>query len=199
MITAAKNLFCISLFGVAVVGCTTSSNPSNLTHKCEVLRQEIAVQSPVDTRTQDVARKRRMAAVEDAKALRTKGENGWDNEDILRDFALRESPSLWQTIQAIRAEVAVRRKKLARLRVDLQEFNRKPESDKDYRRWDSEIDSLLDSLVAVFSKLEEAYIAAKKFELLPSIASNRDAMKRALEERVKEADNATKRYREMTK
>lgn len=199
MITVAKNFFCLPLLCMAVVGCAASSVSSNLTHQYVARRKEIVVQSPADMYVPNVVTNRHIEALKDAKALRAKGESGWDNEDILRDFAMKESPRLWQTIQAIRAEVAVRRKKLARLKADLQEFNVKSESDVDYSRWNSEIDLLLDSLAAVFGKLEEAYIAAKKFELTPSNADNLNVMKRALEESVKEADNTSKRYRAMTK
>lgn len=146
-----------------------------------------------EPKVETVAAERR-AATGTARTLREKSERGWDNESALRDFALKESPKLWQTIQSIRAQVATRRKGLARLKADLQEFNIKPENDADYRRLQGEIDSLLDGLADVFGSLEQAYIAAKKFELSPSSAASEEAMKRALEEGVKEADSVARRY-----
>ena len=164
------------------------------------MRQEVVQAKIVPTRgepeVESVAAERQVAA-EKASALREKSENRWSNEGALRDFALKESPKLWQTIQTIRAQVATRRKGLARLKADLLEFNIKPESDADYSRLQGEIDTLLDGLVSVFGSLEQAYIAAKKFELSPTCTSHEEVMKRALEEGVKEADSVAKRYQEM--
>lgn len=149
-----------------------------------------------EPKVETVAAERR-AATGTARTLREKSERGWDNESALRDFALKESPKLWQTIQSVRAQVAIRRKGLARLRADLQEFNVKPERDADYRRLQGEIDSLLDGLASVFCNLEQAYIAAKKFELSPASANYKEVMNRALEEGVKEASGVAKRYHGM--
>ena len=139
----------------------------------------------------------RQETTEKARALRQKSELGWNNENALRDFALKESPTLWQTIQSIRVQVAIRRKGLARLKADLLEFDVKPEIDADYSRLQGEIDTLLDGLASVFGSLEQAYIAAKKFELSPASTNYKEVMNRALEEGVKEASGVAKRYHGM--
>lgn len=183
---------CCCALAAATCGCTSSNeSPHNMRH--EAVQAKIVPASCVETKGESVAAARQ-APTEKAKALRQKSEHGWNNEGALRDFALKESPKLWQTIQSIRAQVATRRKGLARLKADLQEFNIKPESDADCRRLQGQIDSLLDGLADVFCSLEQAYIAAKKFELSPSSANNEEAMKRALEEGVKEADSVARRY-----
>ena len=186
--------FCCCVLAATTCGCVSSKE------QLRNMRQEVVQAKIVPTRgepeVESVAAERQVAA-EKASALREKSENRWSNEGALRDFALKESPKLWQTIQTIRAQVATRRKGLARLKADLLEFNIKPESDADYSRLQGEIDTLLDGLVSVFGSLEQAYIAAKKFELSPTCTSHEEVMKRALEEGVKEADSVAKRYQEM--
>ena len=54
-------------------------------------------------------------------------------ENLLRTFALKESPQLWQTVQSLRAEIDNRTKSMAQLAADLREFDRKPEDDATYR------------------------------------------------------------------
>ena len=187
---------CLCVLAATTCGCASSKEQSRN------MRKEAAQVKTVPTlgepKGESVAVERQMVA-EKVNALRQKSERGWNNEGDLRDFALKESPKLWQTVQTIRAQVATRRKGLARLRSDLNEFNIKPETDADYRRLQGEIDTLLDGLASVFGSLEQAYIAAKKFELSPSSANHEQIMRRALEEDVKEADSVTKRYHEMKK
>ena len=190
-----KIVFCCCVLAGAMCGCVS---PKKQHHD---MRQEPVqaktVPPCVEMEVESVSAERR-AADEKVKALREKSENGWNNESSLRDFALMESPKLWQTIQTIRAQVAARRKGLARLKADLQEFNIKPESDADFSRLQGEIDSLLDGLANVFGNLEQAYVAAKKFELSSASTNHEEVIRRALEDGVKEADNVAKCYHEMT-
>ena len=186
-----KLTFCGCVLAATTCGCVFSKEPPRN------MRTEAVQEHMFPTRGElnaESAETQRQVAAEKARALREKSENGWNNESALRDFALKESPKLWQTIQSIRAQVATRRKGLAQLKVDLQEFNVKPESDADYTRLQGEIDSLLDGLAGVFGNLEQAYIAAKKFELSPTSMNQEEVMNRALEEGVKEADSVAKRY-----
>lgn len=189
-----KIALCGCVLAAATGGCASPKKPSRS------IRQEAVSAKTVPVRIApkvEVVAAERQAADEKAKVLREKSESGWTNEDALRDFALKESPKLWQTVQTIRAQVAARRKGLARLKADLQEFNVKPEDDADYRRLQGEIDSLLDGLASVFGNLEQAYIAAKKFELSPTSTNNEEVVNRALEDGVKEADSVAKRYHEI--
>ena len=149
----------------------------------------------------DLVRKRAEVAAkaEETKKLRDKSEKGWLNEEALKEFALRESPSLWGTVQAIRAHVATRRKSLVRLKSELLEFNVKPENDADYVRLQKDIDSILDGLVGIFKHIEEAYIVAKKREAVLGNGNYDKAMKRALKDGIAEAEGIANRYLEMTK
>lgn len=180
---------CLCVLAATTCGCASSKEQSRNMRKEAVQVKDVRTHGEPEVES---------IAEEKTRALREMSEDGWNNESDLRDFALKESPKLWQTVQTIRAQVATRRKGLARLRSDLKEFNIKPETDADYRRLQGEIDTLLDGLASVFDCLEQAYIAAKKFELSPASASHEEVMKRALEEGVKEADNAARRYQNET-
>ena len=132
-----------------------------------------------------------------AIARRKAAEQGWRNEDALRSFALKESPAIWQTVQQLRTEVAERRKAIAQLRTDLQEFGTYPDSDPDYLKLGKDVDAMLDSLSGIFVNLEKAYIAAKKFEVTPGRNDYEATMRAALEGGIKEAEDATRRFKEM--
>lgn len=188
--------FCLCVFAATICGCASSKEQSRN------MRQDAVQAKTVTARVKpkgEATETERQAAAEKARVLREMSENGWNNESALSEFALKESPKLWQTVQTIRAQIVTRRKGLARLKADLQEFDVRPESDANYRRLQAEIDSRLDGLASIFGNLEQAYIAAKKFELSPSSANHEQIMRRALEEDVKEADSMTKRYHEMKK
>jgi len=110
--------------------------------------------------------------------------------DVLRTFALQESPTLWQTVQELRAERETADAGLKSLRTDLLEFGRNPEADKDYVELMSACEGIDRSLEDVCSKLEEAYIAYKKQQALPECGA---IMRQALEDGLQEADFALRR------
>lgn len=130
---------------------------------------------------------------------RKAAENGWRHESDLRDFALKESPSIWQVVQQVRAEVKARKKAIAQLRADLKLFGKNPDNDQDCQNLNKNVDVLLDSLVKIFLNLENAYIASKKYEASPSRKDYQDTMKRALEDGIQDANMATERYKAMTR
>jgi len=116
--------------------------------------------------------------------------------DVLRTFALQESPTLWQTLQALRAEREMADAGLKSLRADLLEFGRTPEADEDYVELKSACEGIDRSLEDVCSKLEEAYIAYKKQQASPECGA---IMRQALEDGLLEADFALRRYNNLTK
>lgn len=119
-------------------------------------------------------------------------------ENLLRTFALKESPQLWQTVQSLRAEIDNRNKSLAQLAADLREFDRKPEDDATYRELQIGREQIACTLDNVYQKLENAYIAYKKFQATPSRKEYADAMNRALEDGVHEAEATARRYSVMS-
>ena len=118
---------------------------------------------------------------------------------MLQDFAMRESPRIWQTIQALRGEMDDSGARLKQLRADLQEFGRNPDSDDDYKALATGREELRHAIDTIFDKLEDAYIASKKFEASPSRKGYQDMMKRALEDGIQDANMATERYKAMTR
>lgn len=117
----------------------------------------------------------------------------------LQDFAMKESPKIWQTIQSMRAEMTTSTAKLKSLREELQLFDRNPDADEDYKSLQSGLNELRHAYDAIFDKLEGAYIAAKKFEASPSRKDYQATMKRALEDGIQDANMATERYKAMTR
>ncbi len=116
---------------------------------------------------------------------------------MLSDFAMKESPKIWQTIQTMRGEMADSGAKIKRLRADLIEFDRNPDTDEDYKALVDGLKELKRAYDAIFDKLEDAYIAAKKYEASPSRKDYQDTMKRALEDGIQDANMATERYKAM--
>ena len=116
---------------------------------------------------------------------------------MLQDFAMKESPKIWQTIQSMRAEMTTSGAKLKSLREELQLFNRNPDADEDYKSLVAGLKELRRAYDAIFDKLEDAYIAAKKYEASPSRKDYQQMMKRALEDGIQDANNVTERYRAM--
>ena len=99
----------------------------------------------------------------------------------------------------MRGEIAQSGAKIKRLRADLVEFDRDPDTDDDYKALVAGLQELKRAYNAIFDKLEDAYIAAKKYEASPSRKDYQDTMKRALEDGIQDANMATERYKAMTK
>ncbi len=118
---------------------------------------------------------------------------------LLSDFAVKESPKIWQTIQAMRGQMTESGAKIRQLRNDLLEFDRNPDTDEDYKVLVAGLQELKRAYDAIFAKLEDAYIAAKKYEASPSRKDYQDTMKRALEDGIQDANMATERYKAMTR
>ena len=118
---------------------------------------------------------------------------------LLQDFAQKESPKIWQTIQAMRAEMSTSGAKIKNLREELKLFDRDPDSDEDYKALVAGLQELKHAYSAIFDKLEDAYIAAKKYEASPSRKDYQETMKSALEDGINDANMATERYKAMTR
>ena len=118
-------------------------------------------------------------------------------ENLLRTFALKESPQLWQTVQLLRGEIDSRNRAMVQLAADLREFDRKPEEDTTYRELQVGREQIACTLDNVYQKLENAYIAYKKFLATPGRKEYADAMSRALEDGMHEAEATAQRYRVM--
>lgn len=114
---------------------------------------------------------------------------------LLQEFAQKESPEVWRTIQSLRGEMSKSARNLKRLRDQLIEFDRNPDLDEDYKDLRFGLQDLRRAYDAIYDNLEDAYIAAKKFEASPSRKDYQDTMKKAFEDGVQNATIIMDRYR----
>ena len=117
---------------------------------------------------------------------------------MLQDFAIKESPETWLIVQSMRAEISINGTKLKQLRSELLEFDRNPDEDEGYKSLENGLRELRQAYDALLDRLEEAYIASKKFEASPSRKDYQDVMKHAIENGIQEATMATERYKVMS-
>ena len=118
-------------------------------------------------------------------------------DEKIQDFALKEAPKVWEVYQSLKSEIDVQNEKIEELRKSLESFGRSPEQDTDFVRICALRDDMTRSRDALRTKLEDAYIAAKKYEAAPSRKDYQELHKKALEDGVLEADAASARFKEM--
>ncbi len=118
-------------------------------------------------------------------------------DDKIRTFALKEAPRVWNVYQSLQSEIAVQNERIEELRRTLEEFGRSPSKDSDFIRINKLRDDMIRSKDALRSKLEDAYIAARKYEASPSRKDYRELHRKALEDGILEADQAEAKFREM--
>ena len=115
----------------------------------------------------------------------------------IKAFALKEMPSAWRTYQSIQSEIDVQNGKIDDLSNSLRSFDRNPERDEDFLRIRGLRDTMVQTRDTLWKRLEDAYLAAKKFEAAPTSRNNKELLKKALEEGISEADAAAKTFKEM--
>ena len=109
-------------------------------------------------------------------------EHGWPQEAMLRDFALKETTGLWDTIVSLRAEISIRKNRLQKLSDAINGFGRKSEEDADYIKCKGEYDAARSALVQIFKSLESAYLAANKNNALYESAEAHARTRKAVDE-----------------
>ena len=119
------------------------------------------------------------------------------NEDKIRDFALKEAPSVWKAYQFLSGSIEERDRKIAELRKTLELFGLKSDEDADVRKLSRARDEMSASRDAIKAKLEEAYLQTRKFAATPDRKEFDDLRKQAVEDGIKEAQVALKRYKAM--
>lgn len=134
--------------------------------------------------------------LESARIAKAKRRQETKDEKI-QTFALKEAPKVWEVYQSLKSEIDVQNEKIEELRKSLESFGRSPEQDTDFVRICALRDDMTHSRDALRTKLEDAYIAAKKYEAAPSRKDYQELHKKALEDGVLEADSASARFKEM--
>lgn len=141
-------------------------------------------------RRAEAKRQQEAAAVEAEQKAQAKA-------DKIRTFALMDAPKVWAVYQSLKSEIVVQNGKIDDLRKTLVSFGRSPEQDEDFKRICALRDEMIRSQMALYAKLEDAYIAVKKYEASPSRKDYQQTMKRALEDGMQAANMATERYKAM--
>lgn len=148
---------------------------------------------------QDIQRDRERRRAEEAEKARIAEDNRRQEakDDKIRTFALKEAPKVWEAYQSLQSEIEVQQGKIEELRKTLESFGRQPEQDADYGRLRSQCDDMIRFCQTLRSKLEDAYLAAKKFEASPSRQDYRELQRRALEDGILAADAAAAKFKDM--
>ena len=118
-------------------------------------------------------------------------------EEKLRSFTLKEAPILWTTYQNLQAEIENQNEKIDELRGALESFGRDPDADADFKRICSMRDEMIGSLRTMRTKIEDAYLAARKYEATPSRKDYAELRRKLLEDGIQEAESAAKKFTEM--
>ena len=118
-------------------------------------------------------------------------------EAKIRTFALQDAPKVWAVYQSLRSEIDMQSGKIEDLRKSLVAFDRLPEQDEDFKRLCALRDEMERSRIALYTKLEDAYIAACKFSATPGRTEYERLHKKALEDGMREAEAAESKFKEM--
>lgn len=119
--------------------------------------------------------------------------------DDLRNFALRYAPRLWETSVRASAEITNQNERIERLEHTLRELGRDPAADADFQRICQRRDQLVRATEVMRQKLEDAYLAAQKSEVIQDGASYQDMMRQILQESILEAEKAESYFIQITK
>ena len=118
-------------------------------------------------------------------------------DEKIRSFALKEAPKVWAVYQSLQSEIDVQNGKIEELRKTLEAFGKDPDRDVDFQRICDLRDDMIRSRKALRTKLEDAYIASRKYEASPSRKDYQELHKKALEDGILEADAAEAKFKEM--
>ena len=118
-------------------------------------------------------------------------------DEKIQTFAIKEASKVWAVYQSLQSEIDVQNDKIEELRKTLVAFDKLPEQDADFVRICALRDEMIQSRRAIREKLEDAYIAAKKYEASPSRKDYQELHKKALEDGILEADAASSKFKEM--
>ena len=188
------------IFVVAVVSlCILENYVLSLCKWCDDRRAEKARQAEVLKAHEAEAARIAEANRQEEEAAAEAKRRQEDKYEKIQTFALKEAPKVWEVYQSLQSEIDVQNGKIEELRKTLEAFGKVPEQDEDFNRICNLRDEMIRSHKSLRAKLEDAYIAAKKYEASPSRKDYHDVMKRTLEDGINDAVMATERYKAMTR
>lgn len=149
----------------------------------------------IEKKEEEAERARVAAAEQQRKEEAIKREE--IKKDKIRKFALKEMPKVWAAYQSLESEISVQNGKIEDLANALRTFNRRPELDEDFLHIKALRNAMIQTHDALWRRMEDAYLAARKFEAMPTSKDNENLLRKALEDGIAEADAAAKRFKEM--
>ena len=144
-----------------------------------------------------VARRERLA-VEQAQ-VDEQAKKEFEKEEARRAFALKESPVLWKTIEDLKSQIQEQNVKLNKLKRTFDDLGMNANEDKDYINLIRERDAMVKRLMEVNAELDQAYLAAVKYEVTRGKAEKADFERKAAEDGVAEAAQSRAKYNELRK
>lgn len=118
-------------------------------------------------------------------------------EEELRTFVLKESPTLWKTYQELQAELAEQTQKIEKLRETFIDFGRDPVSDLNLNSICATRDEMSETLQKLYLKIEDLFLASKKYEAMLSKSEYDSLRKRLMEDGIQAAEDAKNKFNEM--
>ena len=146
---------------------------------------------------ESVARRERLAAEQTQEDERSKKE--FEKEDARRAFALKESPVLWKTIEDLKSRIQEQNGKLDKLKRTFDDLGMNANEDNDYISLVRERDAMVKRLMEVNAELDQAYLAAVKYDVTRGKAEKADFERKAAEDGVAEAAQSRAKYNELRK
>ena len=126
-------------------------------------------------------------------------QRGFEKEEARRAFALKESPVLWKTIEDLKARIQEQNGKLNKLKRTFDDLEMNANEDNDYIGLVRERDAMIKRLMEVNAELDQAYLAAVKYEVTRGKAEKADFERKASEDGVAEAAQSRAKYNELRK
>lgn len=186
------------IFVVAVVSlCILENYVLSLCKWCDDRRAEKARQAEVLKAHEAEAARIAEANRQEEEAAAEAKRRQEDKYEKIQTFALKEAPKVWEVYQSLQSEIDVQNGKIEELRKTLVTFGKQPEQDEDFKRICAVRDEMIRTRKALRAKLDDAYIAAKKYEASPSRKDYQELHKKALEDGILEADAASAKFKEM--
>lgn len=115
----------------------------------------------------------------------------------LRDFALRESPVLWETLQYFRAEIEYQDGEIEKIKMLSAENDVDIKTDDAYQRVVALRNLLVKNLRVIEDRLCDAYLLKLKVQATPSDRDLENDLKKIMDDGILEAEAAGKRYRDL--
>ena len=178
---------CLALLFVAIVGI----------EKISALRDEQMAEKAKQAELRK-AQEEEAARIAEARRIQEEEKRIQEaKDDKIRSFALKDASKVWAVYQTLQSEIDVQNGKIEKLRKTLVSFDKDPDRDVDFQRICALRDEMVRSRQALRTKLEDAYIASRKYEASPSRKDYQELHKKALEDGILEADAAEAKFKEM--